>query len=283
MIWKRWLTAVLGVPALLILCWLGPKVFALTITLVAVVGLGELLAAYRKAGFGPSVLVAVSGLLGPMLPLLFPHGVRASAISLSGLASVALALFLSGLIHEVTVAHRDQKVTTGANVGLGMLCGGYIALFGGISMLRVPRNLDAVLPVANADAGFFLVLLVLCCVWATDTAAYYVGNSVGSVKLAPALSPHKTVEGAVGGFAAAVILGAILGHLLLGRALLGWGIGAAAGIAGQLGDLFESALKRELGIKDFGSIVPGHGGILDRFDSLLFTAPAVWILVLALG
>ncbi|MBM3494326.1 MAG: hypothetical protein FJX72_08405, partial [Armatimonadetes bacterium] len=162
--------------------------------------------------------------------------------------------------------------------GAGLSCAGYVALFGGISLLRSSSDVWGRPAIEGADVGFLVVLLVLSTVWATDSAAYFVGRAVGSVPLSPNLSPKKTVEGAIGGFVAAVIVGAVLGHTLLGRAVLGWWIGALAGVAGQLGDLFESALKRELKIKDFGSIIPGHGGVLDRFDSLLFVAPVVWLL-----
>ena len=121
------------------------------------------------------------------------------------------------------------------------------------------------------------MLFVAVCVWATDTFAYFVGRGCGKHKLSPILSPAKTVEGAIGGLLGAVGVGIIFGlwiHLPIFRAV---GVGLIAGIVGQIGDLFESALKRELGIKDFGSVMPGHGGALDRFDSLLFVAPFAYL------
>jgi len=251
-------------------------------TAVAAVGMCELLAAQRHAQLRPNVLLALLGLVGPALPLLFPSGFRASPVSLGGYASIVGAVFLAALILEVAAAERNSRVHIASDVGAGLLTAAYVSLFGAVSLLRTPGRLDAPSAVHD-DAAFLLVLLVLCCVWATDTAAYYVGCSLGSTKLAPSLSPNKTIEGAVAGLAAGVMAGALLGHFLLGRAMLGWWIGAASGIVGQLGDLFESGLKRELGIKDFSSIIPGHGGILDRFDSLLFTAPVVWILIRVFG
>ena len=117
------------------------------------------------------------------------------------------------------------------------------------------------------------MLFVAVCVWMTDTGAYLVGRKWGKHKLAPALSPNKTVEGSLGGLALALLTGALFGlwiHLPLRDGLA---VGLIAGVMGQVGDLFESALKREIGIKDFGGIMPGHGGALDRFDSLLFVTP----------
>jgi len=283
MIWKRWVAAVVGVPAVLGVCWWGAEPFAAMITAVAAIAGGELVIAQRRAGIRTSLPIAVMGLAGPAIPLIFPSGLRASSLSLSSMAGLAVALLLSGFVYEVAAAQKDERPRIGANVGAGLLCAAYTALFAGISLLREPIRLRSAPLIAGVDPGFFMVVLVLCCVWASDTAAYYVGLSMGSRKLAPVLSPAKTVEGAVGGFVAAVVVGAVLGHFLLGRALLGWWIGAIAGTAGQIGDLFESGLKRELGIKDSGGIIPGHGGMLDRFDSLLFVAPMVWLLLQIAG
>jgi len=119
--------------------------------------------------------------------------------------------------------------------------------------------------------------------WITDTGAYFVGSRFGRRKLAPRLSPNKTVEGAIGGLIFATAMSIAWGSWI---GLPWWHcaiLGPILGFLGQIGDLCESALKRDLGIKDFGGIMPGHGGILDRFDSLLFTAPiAYYYLGLAL-
>lgn len=129
--------------------------------------------------------------------------------------------------------------------------------------------------------GAWLLLFTVLVTVAVDTGAYFVGKSLGKHKLAPVLSPGKTVEGAVGGFLAALLVGGITAGLFglsMAFALVAAGL---IGIVAQLGDLGKSAIKREIGIKDFGNFIPGHGGVLDRFDSLMFTAPTVyWLLVL---
>jgi phosphatidate cytidylyltransferase len=275
---NRFIAAVVGVPALLGLCWLGSGPFSVTMTVIAGIGCMELVRAQRKAGLRPNIVLACMGLFGPALPLLMGHGDQGAGIALTAILSLVIGLFLAGLVSEVMFAEGRAAITPMTNVGSGLCCAAYIALFGGLSMLRVSPGVWGKPSFAGADVGFLVVLLVLSSVWATDTAAYFVGRGIGSTPLAPALSPKKTVEGAIGGFVVAVIVGAVLGHFLLGRGLMGWWVGAVAGIAGQIGDLFESALKRELKIKDFGTIIPGHGGVLDRFDSLLFVAPAVWLL-----
>ena len=143
------------------------------------------------------------------------------------------------------------------------------------------------------DAIYF-ILLILCFAWGGDTAAYFAGRAFGKHKLAPIVSPHKTVEGAVGGVLGSMAAGCVLTlvySLLSARHnvlsiqvqprhyLVLLGMGAVASVLGILGDLFASSVKRQVGIKDYGTIFPGHGGILDRFDSVMFIAPFVCIAV----
>jgi phosphatidate cytidylyltransferase len=125
-----------------------------------------------------------------------------------------------------------------------------------------------------------LVLMVLLPLWAGDTAAIFVGLKFGRTKLAPAISPKKSVEGGIGNLLAAVVVAAVLGPALGIHVGLAVAAGVAVGLLGQVGDLFESALKRKVGVKDSGTILPGHGGLLDRLDSLLFAAPAVALILL---
>ena len=121
------------------------------------------------------------------------------------------------------------------------------------------------------------VLLALILAWGSDTSAYFVGRKYGKTKLAPRISPKKTIEGSGGGLAAAVIGAVIMSFFLPGLGVLdAVALGVLGGAAGQAGDLLVSVLKRSSGVKDSGGILPGHGGILDRADALLFTAPATW-------
>jgi len=132
--------------------------------------------------------------------------------------------------------------------------------------------------------GFFWVLLTIFMVWSTDTGAYFVGRALGRHKLAPQVSPKKTIEGAIGGliFSLVIVLVFSQWNQSLG---LTWYLflGLVVGVSAQIGDLFESALKRSAGVKDSGHLIPGHGGILDRFDSFIFVLPIVYnILVLSI-
>ena len=125
--------------------------------------------------------------------------------------------------------------------------------------------------------GVGWTFLAFFLVWGTDTGAYLIGRAVGRHPLAPQVSPKKTVEGALGGLLTAILVGALywkwVGGAPLSYFLL---LGIVVGVGAQLGDLFESALKRSAGVKDSGKLIPGHGGILDRFDSFVFAIPIVY-------
>jgi len=122
-------------------------------------------------------------------------------------------------------------------------------------------------------------VLVLCTAWLSDTGGYFAGKGIGGPKLYPAVSPNKTWSGSIGGVAAAIAGGVVL--KLWRMPELGWGdlvaLVGVGSVLGQLGDLAESLIKRDLEIKDMGGILPGHGGVMDRIDSVLFVAPAAFI------
>lgn len=192
------------------------------------------------------------------------------------------------LVYYVWRYHRDQSVHVLVEASVTV----FGALYVGIPFAFFPlvRALGADLghheavvgfPWFPLDLGARLLLVVFCAIWATDTAAYIVGRRFGRHRLSP-VSPNKTIEGAVGG-----LLGAIAVSMLVAPALrlpltLVVPQGIVIGIAGQLGDLMKSVLKRDLETKDFGSLIPGHGGILDRFDSLMLAVPISYFCALLL-
>ncbi|HET6384253.1 MAG TPA: phosphatidate cytidylyltransferase [Armatimonadota bacterium] len=269
----RWITAGLGIPLFVGICVWGIEPFALGILCVAAIGLAEIVKAYHTNGVRPNPLLALLGLLAPSWVLAHDVGVD----RVYPLLIVAMGLL--ALIWEVMIAAETGVLNAGRNVGSGLLCALYVALFGGLTALRGWPGRAAGGLIPTLSTGFALVIVTVCSVWATDSAALFIGRWLGRRKLAPLVSPGKTLEGAVGGLAGGLGIGALFGWIFLGAPLLGLAIGAIAGVLGQMGDLFESVLKREAGVKDFGVLFPGHGGVLDRFDSLLFTAPFVWILV----
>jgi phosphatidate cytidylyltransferase len=130
-------------------------------------------------------------------------------------------------------------------------------------------------PLRQRTDGAFWVMALLGLSWVCDSAAFFIGRAFGRTPLAPHISPKKSREGAVAGLFASALVGAIVGAATGRPALLVLGYGAVVGLATIVGDLAESLLKRQTGVKDSGVLIPGHGGILDRMDSLLFCAPVV--------
>lgn len=158
------------------------------------------------------------------------------------------------------------------NIGASLLGVFYIGLPSGLLVASSIGN-DGTYEPWNVLYLFFFM-------WASDSGAYFTGRAFGKHKLFERLSPKKTIEGFIGGMITSMLVGLAAHHFLGGLSLLAWmSIGLLLSISGTLGDLFESMLKRQTGIKDSGSILPGHGGILDRFDSTLLSAPLYWLLL----
>jgi phosphatidate cytidylyltransferase len=154
-----------------------------------------------------------------------------------------------------------------------------MAAFFGI--VYVPVMLSFIYQTRMLPEGFSLVWLIFFCSWGCDTFAYCTGMLLGRHKLAPVLSPKKSIEGAVGGVLGAALLGVIYAVLIGKPAGIYALICAIGAVASQIGDLAASAIKRQHEMKDYGNLIPGHGGILDRFDSVIVTAPMIYMLAVA--
>lgn len=148
-----------------------------------------------------------------------------------------------------------------------------------LGWLYIPYLLSYVLLMGQAETGRASVLFTLFVMMANDAGAYYTGRQFGRHKLYELVSPKKTIEGSVGGTACCLLMGSVCGFLFMSGHSMGklLGVSLALAIAGPMGDLFESMMKRCSGIKDSGRYLPGHGGILDRLDSLLFAFPIAWL------
>ncbi len=154
--------------------------------------------------------------------------------------------------------------------------------------IYVPVNISFVYLLRIGHLGIYFAWIPFIA-WVCDTCAYFVGRAIGKHKLVPVLSPKKTVEGAIGGIIGAVLVGAIFGYLLYRNVTHDTGvifvlmlITFAGSIISQIGDLLASGIKRDHGIKDYGNVIPGHGGIMDRFDSVIFVTPCIYFLAAVL-
>jgi phosphatidate cytidylyltransferase len=259
---SRVLVAVVGVPVVLGAVYLGGWwLFALAV-IAALVALHELFVMAR--GLRPLVLAGYAGALAT----LFGAELGGPVWMIGGFM---LTLLLAFVLYGIAETRQSGTVTMSSTV-LGVA---WIAL--GLSHLLLLRDFP--------DFGRVAVFAVLICVFADDTFAYLVGRLVGRHKLAPSLSPGKTWEGFVAGTAAAVAAAFFTLYddraefLTIPESLA---LGAAVALAGAAGDLFESALKRDLQVKDSGRLLGGHGGMLDRIDSLLFAGVAAYYVVVAL-
>ncbi len=198
-----------------------------------------------------------------------PLGTRASLVAASVAATLLAALGQAGAGIGVAVL-----------LAAGAAAARQRVLAAGFLYVVVPGV--ALLWLRHHHGGLVHVLLVFLATWASDTGAYLAGRRFGGPKLAPLLSPRKTWSGAAGGLASAIVVGAVIGLAAPHRHLFGTAFEAALlAIAAQVGDLAESAAKRRAGVKDSGVMIPGHGGLLDRVDGLMFAAPLAALLVLA--
>ncbi len=264
---KRVAVAVVGGPLIVLAVWYGGYAFfALVagITLLATYEFLQLLE--KKDSHPPAIWIYLHSLW-------FLYAVFSQRYAL---AAGGVLLFLFGLF-TIEVFRRENNSVRNASGGL--LAFVYLTVLYAfmLGIRQLPLALDQ-----PYRAGGEWVLLVLLAIWACDTAAYFVGSRFGRHKLAPRVSPNKTVEGALGGVLGAMLTAwlcqAWFAHSL--SVQNAWVIGGLVGVFGQLSDLVESLFKRDAGVKDTSSILPGHGGILDRFDSPLLAMPAVFVYLL---
>ena len=265
---QRVLSALVAIPLLVTSIWLGGPWLTLLLLLVVILGIWEL---YRLSPGGGQSLPTPLGIIWVMA---FVLGAQA-ATGLSQFLTVSLVVFGCGSFLSLLWLVAFFR-GPGLGIKTAYLFGGpvYVGfLLGHVLVLRDSGGGDSM--------GRDWVLFALLVTFATDTGAFFVGRAIGRHPMSPRVSPSKTWEGAAGGFCLAMIAAGLLPQWLelgLFRWQL-WIIGATVGVVAQTGDLLESKLKRISGVKDAGGMIPGHGGILDRLDSLVLSMPAVYYLV----
>jgi phosphatidate cytidylyltransferase len=251
--------------------------FALFTALLVSVGLREIYDGARHAGLTPRDLVGTAAALGFVLAAIPATRGEGEATLLAALSLLLMGGMAGEALRTDRTPLRSQPVTW-----FGALYVGGLAAMGLRLRLEGETLLAAVpwVPVSSlaaaAGKGGWLVLLTFLCTSAADTFALFTGKAFGRHRLAPEVSPGKTWEGVLGGAAGAAVIGTAAAAAIGFPPLLGLAAGLLVAVVGPLGDLAKSAIKREIGIKDFGTVLPGHGGVLDRFDSYLFAAPTVY-------
>lgn len=282
MTWKRVATAVVLIPVVLALVfaaatsWLAVALAAVMwLALFEFFALGEAIG-HRAYKFWTATCAGLLVFVQYLASLDYEHALgnglsvhRTIARFLTPMPDVAdvLFIFLIG-IAVLTLATKRPLVEALPGAGISSS-----------SLLLVALPLTYAIRLhAVSQVGSYLLFFALVVTWVGDTAAYFVGRAIGRHPFAPHLSPKKSWEGAAASFAGSLLVGLAInywGHLNI-QTIHVLGMAAAGNVAGQMGDLLESAYKRSAGVKDSGSILPGHGGILDRIDALILTFPVVW-------
>jgi len=298
----RVLVAVVGIPLILLLTMSGGFSFFAFVAVVSSLALTEFYALARAKGAFPQAIPGIlfglflstvfifARLRDAVLGFLLAHGLGVPAPTM---AQYFLILFLLFVPLMLLVELFRNKGSALLNVAVTVFGAAYVSLFFGsligLRELYIPEDFPVYLhfPVHGAPDdvratidrwGGLTVIAVFASIWMCDSAAYFAGRAFGKHKLFERVSPKKTWEGAVAGFAFAVIAFVAARQIALPYMTLTNAVvcGAIVGIFGQLGDLVESLLKRDAGVKDSSSLIPGHGGVLDRFDSLMFVSPLLF-------
>jgi phosphatidate cytidylyltransferase len=279
---KRILTALVLIPIVLVLVFLGPRwhwLFTLAVAGVAALAAWELMGLSERSGAKPprvAVMIAILALFAGNFQ--WPDWTR----EIFGVLCLGLVVYCT-FLRPVTQVLADASAS--------VFCMFYV----GATLLALPS-------LHEETNGSSLIVFLLCAVWAGDTCAYYVGRAWGRHKMTPTLSPGKTWEGAMASLLGSALVAAALFSLAAllqeprDSVILSWlerawpsavlsypdqiwywiALAALVNVAAQVGDLAESAMKRSAGVKDSGSLLPGHGGVLDRIDALLLAAPVLW-------
>jgi phosphatidate cytidylyltransferase len=254
----REITAAIAAPvAIWIVGWSHAYVFDATIALIAVLALQEFLSLGKAKGYQLPIVLCILIMLVIMAAFILPQ------------MSVEFGMFSALLLIPASyVFSRNPLEDSLPSSAIAVLATTYVGLLGG-SLIRL-RN--------DFPVGWKLVFFLLLVVWLGDSGAYYVGKSLGKHKLSPRISPKKTIEGLAGGIAASIITALVVHFTFFREFPLVHAViaGMILSVAGVIGDLAESMWKRSAEVKDSGTLLPGHGGFLDRFDSIFFTTPILY-------
>lgn len=250
------LSALVGIPLLVAAVWFGGLFLLAVVAALMFLGAGEFSRMFKGISIRAPLFLMIPGCF-ILLVLTYLHR--------EGYPGQAVVTILALCLLAVVLLYPRFNPVDAAVTFTGIL---YVGLILYVFLLGTLNN------------GLIWLIFLLVCTWSSDTGAYLVGRKWGKRKMAPSLSPGKTVEGAAGGVLGSLLAAALVTvfyrELPVPPVLA---LGVLVGVAAQTGDLVESALKRQTGVKDTGRLIPGHGGVLDRFDSMLFTAPLVYYYV----
>ncbi len=284
---QRILVAVIAIPLIIYVAFKPYSLLGLTV-IVALLAIHEFYGLAKAKGFSPQIVLGM--LLTACIVVSFAHFRLQVNPTVELLPVVLIAGTISIFIAELIKGYPNPSVQVSATIAgalyIGMGLGGfygiheYFYIHGAENPLTVDPHLVSI------EAGYFLVAM-LASIWICDSAAFFVGRNFGRHKIADRISPNKTWEGAIAGLIAAIatwlLVRVYIGGLEEVSLSTAIAMGLIVGVMGQVGDFAESMLKRDAGVKDSSTLIPGHGGVLDRIDSILFVAPLTYLYLQLFG
>jgi phosphatidate cytidylyltransferase len=277
---QRILSAAVILPAIGFIVWWGEPLASITVIALAILALRELFMLFRAGGYVPR---RSAGYLSVAVFVIAASMRRYVALDWTGFALITAVI--ASLSVELPRRNRQNSLLHWALTLAGATYVGWtLAHFVLLRAIEHPIAPGALLGFLRLESGAAWIVYVVTITLASDTFAYFAGRTFGRHKMAPYLSPKKSWEGAAGGLIGATVTGLVLVPLLGLPVSLAAGalLGFVGSVAGQAGDLAESLIKRQVNIKDSGHIIPGHGGVLDRLDSHLFTGPVLYYLIVVI-
>jgi len=270
MLKTRVISALVGLALLIVVLYLGSITLGIVVSLIAAIGLYEFYNSVSKVkDIHPIKIVGYLSIL-PLLIL----GLQETGwfnIDLNILTGISVCLIIILSMAFIVLGHKQYNIISACVTAFGIA--------------YVPFLMSFLILIRNMDNGNILIWLIFIGAWGTDTMAYTFGRLFGKRKILPEISPKKTLAGAIGGILGCIVLMIVFGfiadtyfNLKISFVVLSF-LGLFCGMISQIGDWSASAIKRYVNVKDFGNIMPGHGGVLDRFDSILFVAPVVYFVL----
>ncbi|MCL2039921.1 MAG: phosphatidate cytidylyltransferase [Bacteroidetes bacterium] len=278
---KRIIVALIGIPLGLLAIYIGGLVFSVLILIISSIALYEFYKITLKQNYKINIILGTIIGTIPILVLIITGSSKCTLFQYitSYLPLFAMAIIYLYLIYIIAISIIiiliyflfNKKEDILLRIGI---------FFAGFFYISIPFFILVLL--RNLDNGFFYTILTFISIWICDSGAYFIGRRFGKHKLMPSVSPKKTIEGAIAGFILSSLFFIITSMLLIENMslLLSILIGITIGIFGQLGDLVESKIKRIVEVKDSSNLIPGHGGILDRFDSIIFVVPLIYAIIM---
>ena len=291
----RIISGIIGIIIAAIVIQLGGMPFAIFAMLLSLIGWHEYVMMMKNKGIDPTYISGVLSLLLMLCCAWLGNIEELLAVLTLGM----LTIFLMTVILHGTVRPIDACASIAGVLYIGLPFS-HLILLRFIDDEKIQTPIDSVttimnngLPIESAidtlmsfnfDVGSALIWILFICTWSSDTFAYFVGTAIGSHKLASSISPNKTIEGFLGSIVGTTAMAILIGNVIFNFPFVEMAIlGLILSIVATLGDLVESVMKRFTGVKDSGILLPGHGGMLDRFDSIFYTAPVFYYFIIIAG